>query len=169
MKLLCTLTSGALLFAAIVSAERSDAKELGAGRPRLVAVTGCRAQGESAVEKERWDAKTRTLSGVVTVVANAACELRISVGEGAGVGPVVLAALTGGSGYELVIAPGEGVVARPDDAYSNANTPEQPMTYLHAPETKEGFVRVAFSCGTAGQVTWKVRFAERGDAAQNAP
>jgi len=131
------------------------------GRPSVICVTGGVARGSCAVAEVRWNARIRELSGSVEVVANEICVLLIRAGDGASAGAVVSASVTGGNGYELAIAPGEGVAARPDDAYSNANTPEQPMTYIHEPKTDNGIVRVVFSCGTAGPVTWRVRFAER--------
>lgn len=132
------------------------------GRPQLISTSRHITQGLVDVTEERWDAKTRTLSGVSHVVANDPYELRIlTYGADASIGAVASASLTGWNGYELTIAPGEGVVARPDDAYSNANTPDAPMTRLFEPKSEEGLVRVAFTCGTGGKVTWKVTFSDK--------
>ena len=152
------------LFAANDAAVTSRALE----RPSVICVTGGVARGSCAVAKERWSAKDRTLSGVVEVVANETYVLFIQAGDSRNVGEVVSASVTGCNGYELAIAPGEGVAARPDDPYSNANTPEQPMTYIYAPETKNGVVRVTFLSGTAGPIIWRVRFAECGAASRGA-
>ncbi|MDD4101570.1 MAG: hypothetical protein PHU80_02920 [Kiritimatiellae bacterium] len=134
--------------------------------PKVICVNRGVTQEVCVVQEERWEAKSGTLSGRLEVAANEACELRIRAGFGARAWTVVSASVTGGNGYELSIAPGEGVAARPDDAYSNANTPEQPMTYIHEPKTVDGIVRVAFACGTAGSVTWRVRFTEQAAASR---
>ena len=131
-------------------------------RPQLISTSRHITQGLVDVTEERWDARTRTLSGVSHVVANDPYELRVlTYGADASIGAVASASLTCWNGYELTIAPGEGVVARPDDAYANANTPDAPMTRLFEPKAEEGLVRVAFTCGTSGKVTWKVAFSDK--------
>jgi hypothetical protein len=131
-------------------------------RPQLISTSRHITQGMVDVREEKWDAKSRTLSGVSQTVANDPYELRVLTytGTGAPVGAVASAAITGSNGYELTIAPGEGLVARPDDAYSNANTPDAPMTRLSEPKTEEGLVRVAFTSGSGGTVAWKVTFSD---------
>jgi hypothetical protein len=52
-------------------------------------------------------------------------------------------------------------VARPEDAYSNANTPDAPMTRLSEPKTEEGLVRVAFTSASGGPFAWKVTFSDK--------
>ena len=132
-------------------------------RPQLISTARHITQGIVDVTAERWDAKTRTLSGVCLTVAGDRNELRILTytSPGAACGAVASAAITGANGYELTIAPGEGQVTRPDDAYSNANTPDAPVTTLFEPKAEEGLVRVAFSCGSGGPVAWKVTFSDK--------
>jgi hypothetical protein len=132
-------------------------------RPQLISTSRHITQGLVDVIEERWDAKTRTLSGVSQTVAGDPYELRILTytGAGASVGAVASATLTGWNGYELAIAPGDGVVVRPDDAYANANTPDAPMTRLFEPKTEEGLVRVTFTSGSSGTVAWKVTFSDK--------
>ncbi len=132
-------------------------------RPQLISTSRHITQGIVDVTEERWDPKTRTLSGVSQTVANDPYELRVLTyaGPGAPIGAVASAAITGSNGYELTITPGEGLVARPDDAYANANTPAAPMTRLCEPKTEEGLVRVAFTSGSGGPVAWKVTFSDK--------
>ncbi len=52
-------------------------------------------------------------------------------------------------------------MTRPDDAYSNANTPNAPMTTLFEPVTEEGLVRAAFVSGVGGMITWKATFSDK--------
>ena len=59
------------------------------------------------------------------------------------------------------VSTGDGLAARPDDAYSIANTPDAPITTLHEPAVEEGLVRVAFTSGSGGPVAWRVTFSER--------
>ncbi len=134
-----------------------------ADHPQLISTSRHITQGMVDVKQERWDAAARTLSGVSETVAGDPYELRILTYTGAAtpVGAVVSASVTGPNGYELTIAPGEGVVARPDDAYSNANTPDAPMTRLFEPKTEEGLVRVAFTSGSGGPFAWKVTFSDK--------
>jgi len=129
-------------------------------RPQLISTSRHITQGIVDVQKEKWDAKTRTLSGVSETVAGDRYELRILTyaKAGAAIGAVASAAITASNGYELTIAPGEGLVTRPDNAYSNANTPEAPMTTLFEPKTEEGLVRVAFTTGGGGPIAWRVTF-----------
>ena len=129
-------------------------------RPQLISTSRHITQGIVDVKEERWDAATRTLSGVSHVVAGDRYELRILTYTGAGAsgGAVSSAALTGPNGYELTITPGDGLVTRPEDAYSNANTPDAPMTTLFEPTTEKGLVRVAFTSGCDGTFMWKVTF-----------
>lgn len=132
-------------------------------RPQLISTSRHITQGIVDVEQERWDAKTRTLSGVSQTVANDPYELRVLTytGTGAPLGAVASAAITGPNGYEMTIAPGDGLVARPDDAYANANTPAAPMTRLSEPKTEEGLVRVTFTSGSGGPVAWEVTFSDK--------
>ncbi len=132
-------------------------------RPQLISTSRHITQGMVDVRQERWDAKTRTLSGVSETVANDPYELRVLTytGAGAPVGAVASAAITGPNGYELTITPGDGLVARPEDAYSNANTPDAPLTRLSEPKTEEGLVRVAFTSASGGPFAWKVTFSDK--------
>lgn len=132
-------------------------------RPQLISTSRHITQGIVDVKEERWDAATRTLSGVSHVVAGDRYELRILTytGAGASAGAVTSAAITGPNGYELTLSPGEGLVTRPEDAYSNANTPDAPMTTLFEPKTEEGLVRVAFTSGGGGTFAWKVTFSDK--------
>jgi len=132
-------------------------------RPQLISTSRHITQGIVDVTDERWDPKTRTLSGLSQTVANDPYELRILTytRAGAPVGAVASATITTWSGYELTVEPGDGVAVRPDDAYSNANTPDAPMTRLFEPKTEEGLVRVAFASGSGGRVAWKVTFSEK--------
>jgi len=132
-------------------------------RPQLISTSRHITQGMVDVISERWDARTRTLSGVSQTVANDPYELRVltRVRSGATVGAVVSAAITGANGYEMTVYPGDGVVARPDDAYAHANTPDAPMTRLFEPVTEEGLVRVTFISGSGGPVAWRVTFSDQ--------
>jgi hypothetical protein len=132
-------------------------------RPQLISTSRHITQGLVDVSEERWDARTRTLSGVSEVVANDPYELRVLTytSGGAALGAPVSASVTGPNGYELTAAPGEGVVARPDDAYANANTPDAPMSRLTEPKAEEGLVRVAFTSGTSGRIAWKIAFSDK--------
>ncbi len=132
-------------------------------RPQLISTSRHITQGLVDVLEERWDPRTRTLSGVSEVVANDPYELRLLtyVSAGASVGEPLRAAVTGPNGYELTIAPGDGVVARPDDAYSHANTPDAPMSRLAEPKSEEGLVRLTFTSGTSGRIAWKVVFSDQ--------
>jgi hypothetical protein len=122
-------------------------------RPQLIATSRHITQGLIDVTAERWEAATRTLSGVSETVAGDRYELRILTYTGDSATPgrpargfaVESAGITGANGYELTVAPGDGLAARPDDAYSNANTPDAPITTLHEPAVEEGLVRVAFT------------------------
>jgi hypothetical protein len=131
-----------------------------ADHPQLISTSRHITQGMIDVKEEKWDAKRRVLSGVSQTVAGDRYELRILTytEAGATVGAVASVAITGPNGYELTIAPGDGLVTRPDDAYSNANTPGAPMTTLFEPKTEEGLVRVAFTSGTGGPIAWRVTF-----------
>ena len=128
--------------------------------PQLISTSRHITQGLIDVSKVTWNPATRTLSGTSQVVANDRYELRILTHARVPVGAVASAAITGQNGYELTVEPGDGLVARPDDAYTNANTPDAPFTTLHEPVTEEGLVRVAFTSGTGGAVTWRVTFSE---------
>jgi hypothetical protein len=132
-------------------------------RPQLISTSRHITQGIVDVEQERWDAATRTLSGVSQTVANDPYELRVLTytGTGAPIGAVASASVTGSNGYELTITPGDGLVVRPDDAYANANTPDAPMTRLLEPKTEEGLVRVSFTSGSGGAVAWTVTFSDK--------
>jgi len=138
-------------------------------RPQLIATSRHITQGLIDVTAERWEAATRTLSGVSETVAGDRYELRILTYTGDSATPgrpargfvVESAGITGANGYELTVAPGDGLAARPDDAYSNANTPDAPITTLHEPAVEEGLVRVAFTSGSGGPVAWRVTFSER--------
>ncbi len=129
--------------------------------PQLISTSRHITQGMVDVQEERWDAKSRTLSGVSDVVAGDRYELRILTFTSASANAVTSATITGSNGYDLTTAPGEGLVTRPDDAYSNANTPEAPMTTLFEPQAEEGLVRIAFSSGTGGRVAWQVTFSDK--------
>lgn len=129
-------------------------------RPQLISSSRHITQGLIDVSEVIWNPATRTLSGVSQVVANDRTELRILTHATIPVGVVESATITGDNGYELTIAPGEGLVARPDNAYANANTPDAPMTMLFEPKSEEGLVRVAFICGTSGLVSWRVTFSD---------
>ena len=110
-------------------------------RPQLIATSRHIKQGLLDVTTERWDATTRTLSGVSETVAGDRYELCILTYTNDAAAPghpargfvVESAGITGANGYELVIAPGDGVAMRPDDAYANPNTPDAPMTTLYEP------------------------------------
>ncbi|HRR34162.1 MAG TPA: hypothetical protein P5026_08705 [Kiritimatiellia bacterium] len=134
-------------------------------RPQLIATSRHITQGLLDVVEERWDAATCTLSGVSETVAGDRYELRIltcTSGCPARTFVVDSAGITGANGYELTIAPGDGVVARPDDAYANANTPDAPITTLYEPTVEDGrLVRIAFTSGSGGTITWRVTFSER--------
>jgi hypothetical protein len=147
------------------------------GRPQLISTSRHITQGLVDTRDVRWDAKTRTLSGITDAVAGDRTELRILTYTGkvapdlragtgnprpevAGYPSAVSAAITGSNGYELTIAPGEGLVARPDDAYAHANTPDAPLTTLYEPKSEEGLARVVFISGTGGPVSWRVTFSD---------
>ncbi|MFA7051768.1 MAG: NPCBM/NEW2 domain-containing protein [Kiritimatiellia bacterium] len=138
-------------------------------RPQLIATSRHITQGLIDVTAERWEAATRTLSGVSETVAGDRYELRILTYTGDTDTPgrpargyaVESAGITGANGYELTVAPGDGLAARPDDAYANANTPDAPITTLHEPAVEEGLVRVAFTSGSGGPVAWRVTFSDR--------
>jgi hypothetical protein len=95
---------------------------------------------------------------VSQAVAGDRTELRILTHAAAPVGAVAAAAVTMANGYELAIAPGDGLVTRPDDAYTHANTPGAPFTTLFEPAPEEGLLRFAFISGTGGPVAWRVTF-----------
>ena len=128
--------------------------------PQLISTSRHITQGLIDVSKVSWNPATRTLSGISQTVANDHYELRILTHAHVPVGAVASAAITGGNGYELTVAPGDGLVTRPDDAYTNANTPDAPFTTLFEPVTEEGLVRVAFTSGTGGTVAWRVTFSD---------
>lgn len=138
-------------------------------RPQLIATSRHIKQGLLDVTAERWEATTRTLSGVSETVAGDRYELRIltyttdadAPGHPARGFVVESAGITGANGYELVIAPGDGVAMRPDDAYANPNTPDAPMTTLYEPVAEKGLVRFAFISGSGGPVSWRVTFSDR--------
>lgn len=138
-------------------------------RPQLIATSRHIKQGLLDVTAERWEATTRTLSGVSETVAGDRYELRIltyttdadAPGHPARGFVVESAGITGANGYELVIAPGDGVAMRPDDAYANPNTPDAPMTTLYEPVAEKGLVRFAFISGSGGSVSWRVTFSDR--------
>jgi hypothetical protein len=131
-------------------------------RPQLISSSRHITQGLIDTRDVRWDAKTRTLSGTTDAVAGDRTELRILTYTLADASALTAtaAAVTGANGYELTIAPGEGLVTRPDDAYTNANTPDAPFTTLEEPKTEEGLARVAFTCGASGPVAWRVTFSD---------
>lgn len=138
-------------------------------RPQLIATSRHIKQGLLDVTTERWDATTRTLSGVSETVAGDRYELCILTYTNDAAAPghpargfvVESAGITGANGYELVIAPGDGVAMRPDDAYANPNTPDAPMTTLYEPVAEKGLVRFAFISGSGGSVSWRVTFSDR--------
>lgn len=138
-------------------------------RPQLIATSRHIKQGLLDVTTERWDATTRTLSGVSETVAGDRYELCILTYTNDTAAPghpargfvVESAGITGANGYELVIAPGDGVAMRPDDAYANPNTPDAPMTTLYEPVAEKGLVRFAFISGSGGSVSWRVTFSDR--------
>jgi len=133
-------------------------------RPQVISTSRHITQGVIDLTQERWDSATRTLSGLSQTVANDRYELRILThasggAQGSARGfALASVAITGPNGYDLTLAPGEGLVTRPDDAYANANTPGAPFTTLFEPQTEEGLLRVAFTCGSGGPVAWRVTF-----------
>jgi len=140
-------------------------------RPQLISTSRHITQGITDVRAVTWDPVSRTLSGVSDTVADDRYELRIltHADASASFGTVLSAAITGPNGYELTIAPGEGQVTRPDDAYAHANTPDAPRTTLFEPKSEEGLVRLAFISGSGGQVSWRVIFSERTISALTPP
>ena len=135
-------------------------------RPQLISTSRHITQGLVDVANVSWDTATHTLSGVSQTVAGDRYELRILTYTGAAgsFGAVASVTITGSNGYDLTTTPGEGLVARPDDAYANANTPDAPITTLFEPKTEEGLVRVAFTSGLGGPVAWRVTFSNAGGA-----
>jgi len=133
------------------------------GRPRLLNTTRPVTPVAGEARGVTWDPVTRTLSGVCDAAAGESYELLIPTHTAATARAVAAlsASVTGPNGYELAIAPGEGQVTRPDDAYAHANTPDAPRTTLFEPQTEEGLVRLVFISGSGGQVIWRVTFAER--------
>ncbi|MDR2850031.1 MAG: alpha-galactosidase [Verrucomicrobiota bacterium] len=128
-------------------------------RPQLISTSRHITQGVVDVSNLAWDPAARALSGVSQTVAGDRTELRILTHGATSVGPVLSAAVTCANGYELTISPSEGVAARPDDAYTHANTPDAPMTMLYEPKTEPGLVRLAFISGTGGPIPWRIIFA----------
>ncbi len=138
-------------------------------RPQLIATSRHITQGLADVTAERWDSATRTLSGISETVTGDRYELCILTytvdagkqGRQARGFTVESAGITGANGYELTVAPGDGLAIRPDDAYANANTPDAPITTLQEPAVEENLVRVVFTSGSGGPVAWRITFSDR--------
>ena len=132
-------------------------------RPQIISTSRHIAQGFTNVSSLVWNPVTRTLSGISQAIAGDRTELRILTRTrfGTRMPPPASAAITGSNGYELTVAPGDGLVTRPDDAYAHANTPDAPFTTLFEPAAEENLVRLAFISGADGPVAWRVTFLER--------
>ncbi len=126
-------------------------------RPQLISTSRHITQGMVDVKEERWDAKTRTLSGVSQTVAGDRYELRLLTytRAAASFGAIGVVTLTDRSGRDLV-SDGTAPTQRQDDGYGGGTT----VTTLEAPKVEEGLVRVAFTSGIGGPVAWRVTFSD---------
>ena len=126
-------------------------------RPQLISTSRHITQGMVDVKEERWDAKSRMLSGVSQTVASDRYELRILTytRAAASFGTVGAVTLTDRSGRDLA-TDGTAPVQRQDDGYGGGTT----VTTLEAPKAEEGLVRVAFTSGIGGPVAWRVTFSD---------
>lgn len=102
---------------------------------------------------------TTSISGKVTTTPNLPYTLRIPLQE-LPYPPenITSASITGSNFYELTIYPGDGVVLRPDDAYSHPNTPDSPISRLAEPATTRNHLLLEFTSGLGGTITWKITF-----------